>query len=376
MPSLGSDMEAGTLVEWLKNPGDALHRGDIVAVVETQKGAIEVEVFSNGVMGAQLVTPGTTVPVGAPLAIIEDGKEAAGKPSPVVRPSAAPEMALPAAKPAMKAGLRASPAARKAAELRGIDLASVEGTGPEGAVTLRDLEGAPAKAEAGPSRRGLDLDKMREAIAAAMERSKREIPHYYLAGEIDMGRALAWLEETNAALPPEKRILPAVLLIKASALAAQKYPAFNGAYTACGFVPSKAIHVGVAIAIRGGGLVAPAIHDTAEMNAKELMAHLRDLVARARVGRLRSSEFSDPTITVSIAGDRGAEALFGVIYPPQVAILGFGRTVRKPVALGDAVGIRPMVASTLSADHRVTDGHLGGLFLAEIGALLQEPERL
>ena len=382
MPSLGADMESGTLVEWLKKTGDPVRRGDIVAVVETQKGAIEVEIFVNGVMGAQLVAVGTNVPVGTPIAIVEDagGAKPAAPAIPEAKPQAAEAIAAkPAAPtaPAPMAGVRASPAARKAAAARGLDLATVAGTGPDGAITLSDVEQATAKPEAKPPQRGLDLDKMRQAIAAAMAHSKREIPHYYLATEIDMTRATAWLEGINAARPPAERLLSAVLTLKASALAARKYPAFNGSYMPpTGFAPSKAIHAGAAIAIRGGGLVAPAIHDCDQMDLSSLMAHLRDLVARARVGRLRSSEISDPTITVSSLGERGVDSLFGVIYPPQVAILGFGRIVRKPVAVGDEVKIRPVMAATLAADHRVSDGHLGSLFLNQIAALLQEPERL
>ena len=381
MPSLGADMESGTLVEWLKHTGDPVKRGDIVAVVETQKGAIEVEIFTDGVMGAQLVPLGTTVPVGTPLAIIEESaaaapqaptKGAAERPRP---PTAAP--ARPAAATPVPSGLRASPAARKAAVAGGIKLDAVRGTGPDGAITLRDVEQALKGLAIKPPPRGLDLDKMREAIAAAMAHSKREIPHYYLATDINMARAAAWLEEYNADKPPNERLLATVLTLKASALAAIKYPAFNGTYsTAGGFAPSQSVNVGAAIAIRGGGLVAPAIHDCDRKSLQELMAHLRELVARVRAGRLRSSEISDPTITVSSLGERGVDSLLGVIYPPQVAILGFGRIVRKPVAIGDEVKIRPVMVATLAADHRVTDGHLGSLFLNEIGALLQEPARL
>lgn len=379
MPSLGSDMESGKLVEWLKKPGDAVRRGDIVAVVETQKGAIEVEIFTDGIMGAPLVALGATVPVGTPIAIIEDRKGAETRPPPVPEPIQR-EAIVPALRPAavpVSGGLRASPAARRAAQTRGLDLTSIKGSGPEGAITLRDVEQAPVKPEVKPPQRGLDLDKMREAIAAAMAHSKREIPHYYLAAEIDMARAIDWLQRANETRPPDARLLLAVLTLKASALAARKYPAFNGAYVpATGFRPSKAVHVGAAIAIRGGGLVAPAIHECDMMDLNSLMTHLRDLVARARIGRLRSSEISDSTITVSSLGDRGADSLFGVIYPPQVAIVGFGRIVRKPVAAGDDVTVHPTMAVTLAADHRVSDGHLGSLFLNEIGALLQEPERL
>jgi pyruvate dehydrogenase E2 component (dihydrolipoyllysine-residue acetyltransferase) len=380
MPSLGADMESGTLVEWLKKPGDPVHRGDIVAVVETQKGAIEVEIFVDGTMGKQLVPLGTKVPVGTPLAIIEDaGPSAALTPQPQVpaaKNKAAPAPTPVCAPPPHKGPeRRASPAARKAAEARGLDLATIIGTGPDGAITLRDIEGAGAAKEAKP--RGLDLDKMREAIAGAMAHSKHEIPHYYLATEIDMARAAAWLEAANASRPPADRLLMAALTLKATALAARKYPMFNGSYAqVTGFTPSPSVHVGTAVAIRGGGLVAPAIHDCDQKSIEVLMTELRDLVARARVGRLRSSELSDPTITLSSLGDRGADSLYAIIYPPQVAILGFGRMVRKPVAVEDAVAVRPTISATLAADHRVSDGHVGGLFLNEIATLLQEPEKL
>jgi pyruvate dehydrogenase E2 component (dihydrolipoamide acetyltransferase) len=377
MPSLGSDMESGTLVEWLKHPGDSVRRGDIVAVVETQKGAIEVEIFADGVMGAQLVPLGTTVPVGTPLAIVEDKGRV--PPQPMVKPpvrEAIVAKPIVAPRPAPGIGIRASPAARKKAAERRLDLAGVTGTGPGGAITLQDVEQAAVQPKE-KIRRGLDLDKMREAIAAAMAHSKREIPHYYLATEIDMTRVTAWLEKTNEVRPPSERLLTTVLTLKATALAACKYPAFNGSFTApAGFTPSKAIHAAPAIAIRGGGLVAPAIHDCDRKDLNSLMAHLRDLVARARVGRLRSSEISDPTITVSSLGERGVDSLLGVIYPPQVAIVGFGRVVRRPVAIGDDVKVRPAMTATLAADHRVSDGHLGSLFLNEIANLLQEPERL
>ena len=376
MPSLGADMEAGTLVEWLKKPGDAVKRGDIVAVVETDKGAIEVEIFVDGMMGKQLVPLDTKVSVGTPLAEIEGVAEQAPT---IEEPAVAPVPAGPtpttaAPTPAMpRAGMRASPAARKLASERGISLDSITGTGPGGSIVLHDVEQAGAK----PSRRGLDLSKMRVAIAAAMARSKREIPHYYLATDIDMSAVLAWLEKTNGARTPEQRLLPAVMTLKAVAHAVRKYPAFNGFYDpANGFKAATSIHIGMAVAIRGGGLVSPAIHDSDRLDPDQMMEKLRDLAARAREGRLRSSELSDATITVSSLGERGVETLYGVIYPPQVAIVGFGTVTRRPVVAGDSIVVRPLMTATLAADHRVSDGHLGARFLKEINALLQEPDKL
>jgi pyruvate dehydrogenase E2 component (dihydrolipoamide acetyltransferase) len=217
---------------------------------------------------------------------------------------------------------------------------------------------------------------MRAAIATAMARSKREIPHYYLDHQVDVGKCEAWLARTNAERPPDQRLLIAALMLKAVALAAHRFPAFNGFYREGKFEPSSAVHPGVAIAIRGGGLAAPAIHDADKLALDDLMERLRDLVQRMRAGRIRSSEIADATITVSSLGERGVEALYGVIYPPQVAIVGVGKVVVRPWVIDGAIGPRPVVTMTLAADHRVSDGHTGALFLAETARLLQEPEKL
>ena len=406
MPSLGSDMEAGTLVEWLKQPGDEVHRGDIIAVVETQKGAIEVEIFEDGVLDSTLVELGTEVPVGAPLANIRTNGEAPAEatPEPVVEaPAAAPPPAVEApakppaapkpapavpasAPPAPKAGTRplASPAARRLAAEKGVDLSALTGSGPDGAIVTTDVLAAPAgsksalapAAERKPRSKGLDFAEMRKAIAAAMARSKREIPHYYLSTTIDMRAATDWLESSNAERPPTERVLPPVLLMKATALALKTMPEFNGFHTEDGFVPSEHVHLGTAVAIRGGGLIAPAIHDADTLSLVELMEALRDLVARVRSGGLRSSEMTDPTVTITSLGDRGVETVFGAIYPPQVSIIGFGKVVERPWVVDGQVTARPVVTATLAADHRVSDGHKGALLLNAIGNLLQEPEAL
>jgi pyruvate dehydrogenase E2 component (dihydrolipoamide acetyltransferase) len=402
MPSLGADMEAGTLVEWLKKPGDAVTRGDVMAVVETQKGAIEIEIFEAGVLDRLLVQPGEQVPVGTPLATLRtDG--AGPEPGPPQPPSEVPppqvapettaevppEVTPPPERPLVEIPeseakgirVRTSPAARRRAAELGVDLVSVCGTGPDGVVTLADVE-ARAAARVGPRpstpapRTGFDPVEMRKAIAAAMARSKREIPHYYLTQTVEVRRALAWLEATNRERPPTERLLPAVLLLKATALALRRVPELNGFWEKDAFQLGTGIHIGWAIALRGGGLVAPALHDTDQRPLPDLMPALRDLVQRARGGGLRSSELTDPTITVTSLGARGAETVIGVIYPPQVAIVGFGRIVERPWAVDGALAVRPVVSLSLAADHRASDGHRGGLLLAEIERLLQEPEAL
>lgn len=217
---------------------------------------------------------------------------------------------------------------------------------------------------------------MRKSIAAAMSRSKREIAHYYLAEEILLDKSLAWLSERNAQRPITERVLPAALQLKAVAPAAQRFTEFNGFWRNDGFETAPGVHVGVAISLRGGGLVAPAIHDVAEKNLDELMGDLTDLVARARAGSLRSSEMSDPSITVTNLGDEGVDAVFGVIYPPQVALVGFGKPTQRVCAIDGGIRIVTAVQASLAADHRASDGHRGGLFLNAIGEYLQQPEVL
>lgn len=385
MPSLGADMEAGTLVEWRVRPGDAVKRGDIVALVETEKGVIEVEIFESGIIQSIQIQPGQKVPVGTVLAIVggRTGVEPQPPPSAPVRkeapPAPEPVAAVPPTPPHR---LRVSPLARKRAEELGVDLATVCGTGAGGSITSEDVERAAGRAapliSPAPAKPA-EIDRhaaMRKVIGAAMARSKREIPHYYLAATIDMSRAMQWLAAENSKRPVTQRLLYSVLLIRAVALAAREVPEMNGFWVEGAFRPGDGIHVGVGISLRRGGLVNPAIHDVDKKSLDELMSEMLDLVNRARTGRLRSSELSDGTITVTNLGDQGVEGVFGVIYPPQVALVGFGRLMERPWAAGGMLGVRPTIAASLAADHRVSDGHRGGRFLLAIDRLLQEPEKL
>lgn len=277
----------------------------------------------------------------------------------------------------------ASPAARQLARARGVDLGRVSGTGPHGAITRDDVERAatsavaPVAPVAEPSKSSPpDAAGLRRAIGAAMARSKREIPHYYLSADLDVSAAVSWLEGTNATRSVAERLLFATLLLKATAIAVRGVPEMNGFFVDGSFRPSAAVHLGVGISLRQGGLVAPAIHDVDSVPLAELQTALREVVARARAGRLRSSELSDATLTVTNLGDQGVDGVWGVIYPPQVAIVGFGRVAERPWAEGGMLGSRSSVTATLAADHRVSDGHRGAVFLTAIGRLLKEPERL
>jgi pyruvate dehydrogenase E2 component (dihydrolipoamide acetyltransferase) len=392
LPSLGADMDEGTLLTWYIKPGDPVKRGQVVAVVDTSKAAVDVEIWHDGVVHELRVQPGEKVPVDTVLATVLETGEAAPAPEADAVLRAPATVMAPRRVPAPVCAARhlVSPAARRRARELGLDPETVRGTGATGAVTLADIEAAAPRLAAAvsiavPPRPPvapapvIALDRrqdMRRAIAAAMSRSKRDIPHYYLSETIPMAAALAWLQAHNTDRPITERVLPAALLLKAVALALHHTPELNGFYRDGQFEPSAAVHLGVAISLRGGGLVAPALHDVANQPLAPLMQALADLVKRARAGTLRSSEMSDPTITVTNLGDQGVEAVFGVIYPPQVALVGFGQVVARPWVLDGQLGVQPVVCATLSADHRASDGHRGALFLAALRDLLQQPQTL
>ena len=289
--------------------------------------------------------------------------------------------ALPLAAPPPAQTPRAAPSVRQRALELGIDLATLTGSGAKGAITLADVERAiqapPTAPAAAPAAKApFDPEAMRRAIAAAMTRAKREIPHYYLATTADFEPALRFIEAINADRDPDRRLLYAVLLLKATALALREVPELNGFWRADRFEPSAAVHIGVAVSLRRRGLIAPAIHDVADKNLDTLMTELKDLVQRARAGGLRSSELTDPTITLSSLGDNGVERVYPIITPPQVAVVGAGSVVRRPWVVGEGLAVRRTITLTLAGDHRVSDGHRGALFLAALDRLLQTPEAL
>ena len=467
MPALGADMDEGTVLEWLVKPGAQVHKGDIIAVIDTAKSAIEVESFHTGTVERLVVEPGETVPVGTVLALITEPvaetaaatptaqpcaqlpphKAPRRAPSARNRPSRQPgtvephpasassplvrhlahdlgvdltvvpgtgragtvtradvERAAAARQPkAMRprarqrkaspqaARQRISPRARRVAAQLGVSMSDVTGTGPGGAVREADVRKAAATPQATPRQPPGAAERepvvaatpaakrartMRQAIAQLMARSKREIPHYYLSNTVDMTAAMSWLHQRNRELAVSERLVPAALLLKAAAVAARQVPDLNGYWEGDHFVPAAAVHLGVPISLRGGGLLTPAIHDASDLPPGELMARLRDLVTRARAGRLRRAELTEATITVTNLGDQGVEAVFGVIYPPQVALVGIGKLTEKPVASHGLIGARPVVVTTLSADHRSSDGYTGARYLAALSDLLQRPEEL
>ena len=375
MPSLGADMESAVLMEWKVKEGESVSKGDIIAEVETSKGVIEIEVFEDGVIEKLLVKEETECAVGTPLAVIR-GKEqeVEEKESQEYKIDESPQKVLePEEKKTdekvFKQRIKISPAARKKAKELGVELSEVQGDKKE--IHLRDIE-----SETVPKKSEHPASGMRQAIAKAMSLSNAQIPHYYLSSSINMSPALKWLEEVNRNRAIQERILPAALLIQAVVYALKEVPELNGFWRDDALEISKEINPGIAIALRKEGLITPAILNAHELNLDGTMKSLSNLIERTRSGKLRNSEITEQTITITNLGDLGAESVFGVIYPPQVALVGFGRIMNAPWAEGDTLSVRKVLQATIAGDHRATDGRIGGKFLDKLNQILQIPQEL
>ncbi len=397
MPNLGADMEAGTLVEWRKQTGEVLHQGDIIADVETQKGLIEIEVFEEGTLEKLLVKEGEKVPVGTVLALINDGKaevsESATPVEEVPKQEIHPiedRVETPHEKTEEGERIKISPLARKIAEENHVEISSLTGTGPEGSIVKKDVEKAISEGEKPTQEAEKETeiakessvkpvapasDAMRMAVAAAMSKSNREIPHYYLEKRMDMSKAMDWVKEANKERPIQKRLLLVAILIKAVAKALDEVPDLNATWEN-GLVRKNEINIGFVVSLRSGGIVVPAILQTDSKTVDEIMETINDIIPRARAFKLRSSELSQSTFTITSIGEGGADKVFGLIYPPQVGIVGFGEISEQPFAEDGMLGIRPVVDVTLAADHRATDGLIGSKFLAALNRNLKKPEEL
>jgi len=388
MPTLGADMEDGTLIEWKKNPGDTVKRGDIIAEVETQKGLIEIEVFEEGTIEKLLIQEGTKVPVGTIMALIRPTAAASERENIAEKESIKlqPTEEKISKKQQLESRVKISPLARKIAVENHIDLSLLKGTGAEGAITREDVEnamiergeiatGKTAHIQVSKEKSSASVEDIRSAVAAAMSKSNKEIPHYYLEKKIDLTKALAWLKEANTQRSVKQRLLPVVLLLKATAKSLKEFPDLNAIWNN-GLLPKKDINIGFVVSMRTGGIIVPAIHEVDSKNVDEIMEVLNDIIPRARALKLRSSELSESTITVTSIGEGGADAVFGIIYPPQVAIIGFGAITEQAFAENGMLGIRSVVQVTLAGDHRATDGLTGSRFLGSLNKHLQNPDSL
>lgn len=327
MPRLGADMEDAVLVEWKKHVGDYVTRGDIIAEVETQKGDIEIEVFDTGLITSLCVDPGQRVPVGTVMARIN------------------PDVAAP----------------------------PFDGQKPEADVREQTSALPP------DTNRETDMlataESVRQAVASAVTTSNREIPHYYLSTLVDMQQAMQWLHVHNTSVPIDLRLLPTVLHIKAIARALRDVPDLNSTWEH-GLHRHPHVHVGIVVSLRGVGIIVPTITDADSKPLDTIMAELNDIIPRARAFRLRSSDVGNATITVTSLGEGGVDQVYGVIYPPQVALVGIGGVRRQPIAVNGRIDVRPVVNISMAGDHRATDGLTGSTFLSRVGSYLQQPELL
>lgn len=423
MPQMGADMVEGTLVRWLKGVGDRVERGETIAEIETDKATVELEAFQSGTILELVAREGDVVPVGDVIAVLgEPGEvppEVERRPvpppakreiEPEVRAAAKriePEKAPSGAAVGDDGRIRISPVARKIAREGGIDIRSLKGSGPDGRILRRDVEAALAEREAsagratagvaagaaapaGPLPAGrpaaaapapaavgepVELGKMRRAIAHRMSLSKQTQPHYYLTLDIDMTDALAFRAQLNAGLAEGHRVTINDLIVKACALALERHPKFNAAFREDGLEMHERINICIGIALEEG-LIAPAVLDCQAKSLGRIAQETKDLVERARAGKLTAAEYGEGTFTITNLGAYGVETLIGIINPPQAAILGVGSVMPKPVVRDGEVVVRQVMKVALSADHRVTDGVEGARFITEIRGILEQPATL
>jgi pyruvate dehydrogenase E2 component (dihydrolipoamide acetyltransferase) len=399
MEALSPTMEEGRLVEWKKSEGDPVATGDVLAEVETDKAVMELVARADGVMLKQVVAAGATVPVAEVVGWIGTAGEAipGGDPTPApqtaaaaptVPPPAAPAeptapAAAPAPAPVAQSGgrLRASPVARRIASERGLDLASVAGTGPEGRIIKRDVESAVVAPAAGGSAAGaaqpaagfldLPLSQMRKTIARRLVQSLGPIPTFYLTAEVDMERA-AEARDALLARDPEGKFSFNDIILRATAQALRQHPWVNAWWGEDHIRQWHDIHVGVAVAIEDG-LITPVIRHTDRKGLREIATEVRELAGRARAKKLNPDEYTGATFTVSNLGMFGIDDFTAIINPPEVGILAVGRIEPRAVVTDGQVVIRRRMRMTLSCDHRVVDGATGAKFLQTLVGMLENP---
>ncbi len=420
MPQMGADMTEGTLVKWFKSVGDLVTRGEMLAEIETDKANVELEAFESGTILKLIAQEGEVIPVGEVIALLGEADEVSPEPdrkppavSPAKReieasvkaasavPPRAPAATTVSAPPApAMAGengrIRISPVARKIATEAGFDFSAISGSGPDGRILRKDVEAAiaagpttaPAPARAAtpgapvterqavaPAGTTAPLTKMRQAIARRMALSKTTAPHYYLTVDIDMTPALEFRAQINANATAEQKVSINDLIVKACAMALERHPRFNAEFHETGLVMHDRINVCIGVAL-DDGLIAPAILDCNAKTLGRIAVESKDLVARAKAGHLKADEYSEGTFTITNLGAFGVESLIGIINPPQAAILGVGSVMAQPVVRDKQVVVRQVMKVALSADHRVTDGAEGAVFIKEIQSLLEAPASL
>ncbi|MGE5249504.1 MAG: dihydrolipoamide acetyltransferase family protein [Bacteroidota bacterium] len=424
MPKLGFDMAEGTLVRWVKQVGEDISKGDVLAEIETDKATVEVESSASGVVLQHIVDQGTVVPVNAPIAVVGQAgekveaaaappkKEEPAKPteqaaakSPetpsgaVQAPAAAPLNAevqatqmpsapetAPAAPP--EGGIKASPLARKLARERNIDLSRVHGSGPGGRIVRRDLEaaaagaGRPAAPAAGPAPvtaaagdETVPLSRLRQAIARRMTESTTSVPHFYVTHEYKMDALMAMRKQANEYLPEEEKLSVNDFIVKAVALTLREFPNLNSSFAGDKAIRHGAVNVGVAVAVEGG-LLTVVSRSADQKPLRAISAELKRMAAGAREGKVRPDDIEGSTFSVSNMGMYDVENFAAIINPPEAGILAVGSAREVPVVENGEIRPRWRMKATLSVDHRVSDGAEGARFMQALARYLEEPLRL
>ena len=418
MPKLSDTMTAGTLARWLKKEGEKVSSGDMIASVETDKATMEVECFEDGVILKTFVAEGDSVPVGAPMCAVGKPGEAVpgasgASPAPAAdKPASGPAKEAPKAAPAAPtdAHIKASPLAKKVAAEKGVDLAVLSGTGPGGRIVRADVEAAssgaaPAAAKApeapkaasaptpapkpqktfapvptsvageAPADTEIKVNNMRATIARRLLESKTTVPHFYLETEVDVAPLLALRSKLNDGLEAEGvKFTVNDFILKGAIEALRRVPAANSSWMGDTIVIHGPVHMAFAVAI-DEGLVTPTIRDADRKSLRQISAEAKVLAVKARDKKLTPAEMSGSTFTISNLGMFGITNFFGIINPPNGAILCVGATVKKPVVNEkDEIVVGQRMSLGLSCDHRVVDGAVGAKFLAELKKLIEKPE--
>ncbi|SFS32541.1 pyruvate dehydrogenase complex dihydrolipoamide acetyltransferase [Saccharopolyspora flava] len=410
MPRLSDTMEEGVIANWHKQVGDKVARGEVVAEIETDKALMELEAYDDGVLEKILVEAGTTVPIGTPIAVLGDGSGAAAEAAPAAPAPAAAEPAPAEPAPAVQAPAepaapaapaesgskpKASPLAKAVAKEKGVDLSSVQGTGPGGRIIRADIEAAasaapaaaaPAAAPAAQSSapvvasddvEEIPLSNIRKVTAKRLTESKQNAPHFYLTSAIDVTELLEFRGSLNERLQAAggPKVSVNDLIVKAVATSLRANPAVNVSFAGDKMLQHKRINLGVAVAI-DGGLVVPVVKDADRKSVSEIATESRELAGRAREGKLKLDEMSGGTFSISNLGMFGIEQFSAVINPPEAAILAVG-AARDEVQVRDGEFVaRKILRVTLSADHRAVDGAVGAAFLQQFTSLLEDPIRI
>src|SRR5712692_5682470 len=406
MPKLSEAMESGKIIKWLKREGDRVQGGDILAEVETDKADVEMEAFGAGVLRKILVPAGEKAPVGTLIAVIAEPADdisallasappaapipaaapAAAPPRPtVVSPPAPTTPAVSVVAPAATGRVKASPLAKKIAAQSGVDLRLLQGSGPGGRIIRRDVEAASQRgpgampavgvpAVEGPEYEDRPLTQIRAAIARQMPLSKAPVPHFYVTSEVAMDRAWALREELHA-LEGQPKISVNDLVVRACALTLLRHPGVNASFQGASIRVYHRAHIGIAVALEDG-LITPVLRDCQAKSLAQIAVEARDLAERARTRKLRVSEISGATFSISNLGMFDVAEFSAIINPPEGAILAVGSVRRVPVVEDAGLGVGRRMMLTLSCDHRVMDGAMGARFLQDLKRLLEEPLRL